>query len=528
MDTITAPVARDRDETWQDVGRPVPRHVVIAAHLVALTVLPSGVWRVLLGSGVTMGFTRTALEAGDMPGWGTVSVVFLTLLTEGLALLTLGLVRPWGEVVPGWVPRLRGRRIPPRAVVIPAALGGVVLTAIWGFAFAGLLGARESALWDEISGTGWRVLMLGCYLPALFWGPLLLWLTYSYARRRRGAAATIASGRRPGTTRTGRSLRGVAILACLPYLSLKTAWVLGSTAGIPAGSSLLEGGATLRIANAVGVVMDAAVIVLALMLTRPWGLRVPAWLLVGPVWLATGLLTPIMLAYPAQVVAQLFGDRQPAHTGSGDPFLAEWVFAVVYTGFIVQGLALGALFVLYARQRWSHLWVGRLADLPRAGRSQHLAVTGIAALTTFALTMHLLWAGGATVGLTGSRAAERTRDYYIVEAAFAVLAVATAVGLLAWVFRRGARMPGWLPLGLGIVASAGLAGWGGWLLIVAAVNQDAARETTSLMTLTYVAQVILGAWSLALAAGFARERRRARAVLMHPAGGSRAGRRVAA
>ncbi len=145
MNTITRPAARARDRTWQDVGRPVPRHVVIAAHLVALTVLPAGVWRIVLGSGVTMGFTRAALEADDMPGWGTVSVVFLSLLTEGLALLTLGLVRPWGEVVPGWVPRLRGRRIPPRAVVIPATIGGVLLTAIWGFAFAGLLGARESA-----------------------------------------------------------------------------------------------------------------------------------------------------------------------------------------------------------------------------------------------------------------------------------------------------------------------------------------------------------------------------------------------
>lgn len=185
MDSIARPAPRDCDRTWQDVGRPVPRHVVIAAHLVALTVLPAGIWRVVLGSGVTMGFTRAALEADDMPGWGTVSVVFLSLLTEGLALLTLGLVRPWGEVVPGWVPRLRRRRIPPRAVVIPATIGGVLLTAIWGFAFAGLLGVHESAVWHEISGNGWRALMIGCYLPALFWGPLLLWLTHAYWRRRR-------------------------------------------------------------------------------------------------------------------------------------------------------------------------------------------------------------------------------------------------------------------------------------------------------------------------------------------------------
>ena len=242
---------------------------------------------------------------------------------------------------------------------------------------------------------------------------------------------------------------------------------------------------------------------------------------------ATGLLTPIMLAYPAQVVARLVGDRPPASTGSGDPFLAEWVFGVVYTGFIVQGLALGALFVLYARQRWSHLWVGRLADLPRPQRPQHLAALGIAALAMFALVMHLLWAGGATIGLTDSRAADRTRDYYVVEAAFAALALVTAVGVLAWVFRRSARLPGWLPLGLGIVASAGLAGWGGWLLIVSAVNPDAASETTGLMSLTYFVQVVLGAWSLALAVGFARERKRARALLLHPAG-SHLDRRVAA
>ena len=170
--------------TWHDVGRPVPRSDVTLAHLVALSVLPAGVWRVVLGCGVTMGFNRAALEANEMPGWGTASVVFLTVLTEGLALLTLALVRPWGEVVPRWVPRLRGRRIPRGVVVVPATIGGILLTLIWGFAFAGLLGWNGSTVWDEISGTGWRSLMIGCYVPALFWGPMLLWLTRAYARRR--------------------------------------------------------------------------------------------------------------------------------------------------------------------------------------------------------------------------------------------------------------------------------------------------------------------------------------------------------
>ena len=163
-----------------DVGRPVPRHAVVTAHLVPLTVLPSGVWRIVLGFGATLGFDRADLRADGMPGWGTVMVISLTVLTESLALLSFALVRPWGEEVPSWVPRLGGRRIPPRVVVIPAAIGGVLLTLIWAFALHNVMTGHL----DEISGTGWFVVLSACYLPALLWGPLLLWLTYLYHRRR--------------------------------------------------------------------------------------------------------------------------------------------------------------------------------------------------------------------------------------------------------------------------------------------------------------------------------------------------------
>ena len=121
-------------------------------------------------------------EADGIPGWGTVMVVFLTVLTEALAvLLTLGLVKLWGEVVPRWVPGLGGRRVPPAAPVVPATLGGVLLTMIWVFALSGVFTGRL----DEITGTGWRILMIACYLPALLWGPMLLWVTWHYHGRRR-------------------------------------------------------------------------------------------------------------------------------------------------------------------------------------------------------------------------------------------------------------------------------------------------------------------------------------------------------
>jgi hypothetical protein len=166
------------------------RSAVVAAHLIPLVLLPSGIWRIVLGCGVSMGFSQAALESQGFPGRGTVMVVFLTVLTEALALLTFGLVRPWGEIVPDWVPGLRGRRVPAAPVVLTAATGGVLLTAIWAFAlrnvFAGGL--------DEISGRGWHTLAVACYLPAILWGPLLLWVTYQYHRRRRSTAHGTSAG----------------------------------------------------------------------------------------------------------------------------------------------------------------------------------------------------------------------------------------------------------------------------------------------------------------------------------------------
>lgn len=161
-----------------------------------------------------------------------------------------------------------------------------------------------------------------------------------------------------------RVLRVLAIVACLPYIALKIVWVAGGELGIPAGSVLLEHRTMLAVANSISVLADAAVIVLALLLTQAWGLRVRAWLLAFPMWAATGLLAPIMAGYPAQLaIALLTGDERAA--APKEPFLDGWVFAVVYGGFILQGLALGTLFVLYARDRWGHVWRGRPA------RSRH-------------------------------------------------------------------------------------------------------------------------------------------------------------
>lgn len=109
----------------------------------------------------------------------------------------------------------------------------------------------------------------------------------------------------PPPFRTGRGralLRILAVASCLPYLSLKAAWIAGSHIGIPDGSVLLDHPTLMAVANSGTVLMDGTVIVLALLLTQAWGRRVRAWVLALPMWVATGLLLPIMAGFPLQLL----------------------------------------------------------------------------------------------------------------------------------------------------------------------------------------------------------------------------------
>ncbi|MBO2455490.1 hypothetical protein J4573_51020 [Actinomadura barringtoniae] len=108
-------------------------------------------------------------------------VIVLTTVSEAVAFLSMGLVRPWGEVWPRWVPFLRGRRIRPPAAIIPAALGSVALMLLWtqlAFSF----GSDPD---PEFPHGAKAVIFYACYLPLVAWGPLLAAVTVAYAIRRR-------------------------------------------------------------------------------------------------------------------------------------------------------------------------------------------------------------------------------------------------------------------------------------------------------------------------------------------------------
>ncbi|MFE9404047.1 hypothetical protein ACFYNY_20030 [Streptomyces sp. NPDC006530] len=160
-----------------------PQWAVQAAWATVLCTVPSCVWRLSLGLGVDVGFTG---RLGSLYTGTSIMlyVLILSVASQAAACLTLGLVKPWGEWVPRWVPWLGGRRIPPLAVVIPAAVGAVAVMALCAAVTLAPRGPLDNA--DFPHGTA-GVIMDVCYAPLLAWGPLVAALTIAYARRRRVA-----------------------------------------------------------------------------------------------------------------------------------------------------------------------------------------------------------------------------------------------------------------------------------------------------------------------------------------------------
>ncbi|MER5847834.1 hypothetical protein ABT126_12435 [Streptomyces sp. NPDC002012] len=163
---------------------PPPRWAVWAAHLTTLVVLPSGLWRIALVLGCPAGYLDESFADFETLG-AKVWMLTLSVVCELLAFLTIGLVRPWGEVVPRWIPLIGGRAVRPMAAVVPATLGAVALTVMW---------ANVPWWWtyphDDMTDTGDLVVGI-LYQPLVLWGPLLAAVTVSYYRRHRSPRSRV-------------------------------------------------------------------------------------------------------------------------------------------------------------------------------------------------------------------------------------------------------------------------------------------------------------------------------------------------
>lgn len=173
---------------WRAVHEPaagVPRWARRVACAVPLVVLPSGIWR--LGVLFAEDKRGGVIEDWAMNGY----IVFLTLFSEVLAFAAVGLVARWGEVVPCWVPWLRGRRVPTAAAVVPAAIGATILTLVLTVIAIVTTVTQSKTDGDPLPADfpsragGWEtVYFYAAYVPLVLWGPMLGILTYAYWRRR--------------------------------------------------------------------------------------------------------------------------------------------------------------------------------------------------------------------------------------------------------------------------------------------------------------------------------------------------------
>ncbi|MFC0007386.1 hypothetical protein [Micromonospora siamensis] len=178
----------------------------VAAWTAFLAPLPYGLVRLAWALGVPLGIDQ---GLADQPLAARFGEAALAALAIGGGVLALGLVRPWGEVWPRWIPVLAGRRIPP---ALPTTLGGLaaILVTIGGLSVVRIVvGTELGWLRPEPEGpeiTGWGAGGPGWLWP--LWGLGLAVATAAYHRRRRPrcpvclTAAPSAGG--PGCSAGGR------------------------------------------------------------------------------------------------------------------------------------------------------------------------------------------------------------------------------------------------------------------------------------------------------------------------------------
>ncbi|MDN5893834.1 MAG: hypothetical protein L0H93_07370, partial [Nocardioides sp.] len=179
----------------------------------------------------------------------------------------------------------------------------------------------------------------------------------------------------------------LAIAGALPYIGLKVLWLSGSRVGL--NDSDFGTSSVMQVANFLTMGMDTVAVLMALAFVTGWGQRIRARLVLFPMWIGTGFLAPILVIVPLQLAAGTTSTESAARAAP----IAEWVYAMVYGGFMWQGLFLLTGFVLYSRHRWgaSLGWrlrtPGRMVtweELPRL-----LVVFGLLLAGGLALTSHV-------------------------------------------------------------------------------------------------------------------------------------------
>ncbi|WP_128979674.1 hypothetical protein [Streptomyces roseicoloratus] len=181
-----------------------------------------------------------------------------------------------------------------------------------------------------------------------------LWARAALAHRRRARGRCGYCGGHEAPAPVARRTRAglVAVAALVPYATLKTAWALGATVGYTGTG---KPGMDPRYTSDLGIrlyehgvdvtaVLALAGMVLALALTRPWGLALPRLPLLALGWAGAGALAPFGIFLGVLGVLSWTGLTELGITDH-----APWVVVVAYGGFCAYGLALGRATLAFQR-----------------------------------------------------------------------------------------------------------------------------------------------------------------------------------
>jgi hypothetical protein len=253
-----------------------------------------------------------------------------------------------------------------------------------------------------------------------------------------------------------------AIAFSLPYLALKIAWISGAPVGM-LDKSMVAAPSMLAL-NILSFCMDAVAVLLALTLTHGWGLRAPVGPTLFPMWVGTGFLAPIAVAWPIIALAGMLGLGSGQQAPATPALLEPWVPKMVYTLFVGQGLALMTAFTLYARARWGALLRAQIGEDQPPRPSISLLGNAASVVAAAVGSLHLVWAAGAPLGLPPLLLQSRDVNFYLLHATFGLAALTAAAGVVLLVNWRG-RWPLWVPLSLAWTGSGAMFSWGSWLLL---------------------------------------------------------------
>lgn len=223
-----------------------------------------------------------------------------------------------------------------------------------------------------------------------------------------------------------------AAIAVTPYLLIKIAWTFGFF--LPTEQM---GEASWRGINAATAVIAAVGILLAMAFCRPWGERLPAWMVALPVWLGTGLLVPLLLLAPVLGPAAMAQDQE---AGAAGFWIYEQIFVMV--SLVGVGICLPLALAGYAKERWPEALGGPIdcGEVPGHTRQLQTALGRITAAGCMILgAIKIFWAAGGTLGINPDMLESRDLWWHLLSLSTGGWALVGSWGLLVLITRRGSR-----------------------------------------------------------------------------------------